>query len=205
MRTVTVLCLLFSLLIPMSVHNVYAATATDTMTVTTDAVLKVLTDPRLKDEKQLETKKEKLWVIVDSVFDYGLLSQNSLGMTWRRITPEQQEQFSRLYALLLGKTYMDRILSYGDEKVTIGKEIALAADIAEVQTRILSKNTEIPIFYRLISRNGEWKVFDVIIEGVSLTKNYRSQFNNFLNGKSMDQLMELLEKKTNGVRPDRHK
>ena len=205
MRAVTVLCLLFSLLIPMSVHNVYAATATDTMTLTTDAVLKVLTDPRLKDEKQLETKKEKLWEIVDSVFDYGLLSQNSLGMTWRRITPEQQAQFSRLYGLLLGKTYMDRILSYGDEKVTIGKEIALAADIAEVQTRILSKNTEIPIFYRLISRNGEWKVFDVIIEGVSLTKNYRSQFNNFLNGKSMDQLLELLEKKTDGVRPDTHK
>ena len=205
MRAVLMLFVLFSLFIPMSVHNVYGATATDTMAVTTDAVLNVLTDPRLKDEEQLETKKEKLWEIVDNVFDYELLSQNSLGMTWRRITAEQKAQFSRLYGLLLGKTYMDRILSYGDEKVTIGKEIALAADIAEVQTRIFSKNTEIPIFYRFVSRNGEWKVFDVIIEGVSLTKNYRSQFNNFLNGKSMDQLLDLLERKTAGVRPDKHK
>lgn len=205
MKAVTVLFLLFSLLIPMSAHKVYGATATDTMTRTTDAVLKVLNDPELRDEKQLETKKEKLWEIVDTVFDYGLLSQNSLGMTWRQITAEQQIKFSRLYGLLLGKIYMDRILSYGDEKVSIGKEIALAADIAEVQTSIFSKNTEIPIYYRLISLNGEWKVFDVIIEGVSLTKNYRSQFKNFLNGKSMDQLLEVLEKKTDGVRPGIHK
>jgi ABC-type transporter MlaC component len=123
MRAVTVLFLLFSLLIPMSVHKVYGATATDTMTRTTDAVLKVLTDPLLKDEKHLETKKEKLWEIVDTVFNYGLLAQNSLGMTWRRITAEQQTKFARLYGLLLGKTYMDRILSYGDEQVTIGKKL----------------------------------------------------------------------------------
>ena len=205
MKAVTVFLLLFSLLIPMSVHNVYGATATETMTRTTDAVLKVLTDPQLKDEKHLEIKKEKLWEIVDKVFDYALLSQNSLGMTWRQITAEQQTKFSIVYGLLLGKTYMDRILSYGDEKVTIGKEIALAANIAEVQTSIFSKNTEIPIFYRLIASNGEWKVFDVIIEGVSLTKNYRSQFKNYLNGKSMDQLLELLKKKTEGVRPGIHK
>ena len=205
MKAVTIIFLLGFLLIPLSVHNAYAATATETMTRTTDAVLKVLTDPQLKDEKLLATKKEKLWEIVDSVFDYELLSRNSLGITWRRITAEQQRKFSRLYGLLLGKTYMDRILSYGDEKIIIGKEMALAADIAEVQTTIISNNTDIPIYYRLIFSNDQWKVFDVIIEGVSLTKNYRSQFRNFLNGKSMEQLLEVLEKKTDGVRPGTYK
>ncbi len=200
-----IICLGMMLLMPMSVKTVYGATAVETMSRVTDDVLTVLKDPGLKEESFLETKKEKLWESMDTVFDYQLLSQYSLGRKWRQITPEQQTNFLRVYGLLLGKTYMNRILSYGDEKILIGREIPLADDIAEVQTTLISKKNDIPIHYRLSFNNGEWKIFDVLIEGVSLTKNYRSQFKKFLSKKSMAQLLEVLEKKTKGARPGKSK
>jgi phospholipid transport system substrate-binding protein len=205
MRIFTIIFFGVLLLMPMSVKTVYGATAVETMSRITDDVLTVLKDPRLKEEMFLETKKERLWKIMDTVFDYQLLSQYSLGRKWRQISPEQQAGFLRLYGLLLGKTYMNRILSYGDEKIVIGRETPLADDIAEVQTTLFSKKNKIPIHYRLSFKNGEWKIFDVVIEGVSLTKNYRSQFKKFLSRKSMEQLLEVLEKKTEGARPGKYK
>ncbi|MFK5952256.1 MAG: ABC transporter substrate-binding protein, partial [Desulfobacterium sp.] len=192
MKFFTIICLGMMLLMPMSVKTVYGATAVETMSRVTDDVLTVLKDPGLKEESSLETKKEKLWEIMDTVFDYQLLSQYSLGRKWRQITPEQQADFLRLYGLLLGKTYMNRILSYGDEKILIGRGIPLADDIAEVRTTLISKKNDIPIHYRLSFKDGVWKIFDVVIEGVSLTKNYRSQFKKFLSKKSMAQLLEVL-------------
>ena len=205
MKIFTIICLGMMLLMPMSVKTVYGATAVETMSRVTDDVLTVLNDPGLKEESSLEIKKEKLWEIMDTVFDYQLLSQYSLGRKWRQITPEQQADFLKLYGLLLGKTYMNRILSYGDEKILIGREIPLADDIAEVQTTLISKKNDIPIYYRLSFKDGVWKIFDVVIEGVSLTKNYRSQFKKFLSKKSMAQLLKVLEKKTKGARPGKSK
>jgi len=205
MKFFTIICLGMMLFMPMSVKTVYGATAVETMSRVTDDVLTVLNDPGLKEESSLEIKKEKLWEIMDTVFDYQLLSQYSLGRKWRQITPEQQADFLKLYGLLLGKTYMNRILSYGDEKILIGREIPLADDIAEVQTTLISKKNDIPIYYRLSFKDGVWKIFDVVIEGVSLTKNYRSQFKKFLSKKSMAQLLKVLEKKTKGARPGKSK
>ncbi len=205
MKFFTIICLGMMLLLPMTVKTVYGATAVETMSRITDDVLTVLKDPGLKEDTFLETKKEKLWEIMDAVFDYQLLSQYSLGRKWRQITVEQQADFLRVYGLLLGKTYMNRILSYGDEKILIGRGIPLADDIAEVQTTLISKENDIPIHYRLSFKDGAWKIFDVVIEGVSLTKNYRSQFKKFLSKKSMAQLLEVLEKKTKGARPGKSK
>lgn len=165
-----------------------------------DNVLKILKDPQLNDESALVVKKEKLWMIIDEVFDYQRLSQYALGRQWRKITPDQQAEFSQVYARLLGKTYMDRILDYGNENIVIGKEVALSEKVAEVQTTIFSQGRGIPVHYRLMVSNGQWRVFDVIIEGISLTKNYRSQFKKFLTRNSMDKLLAVLEKKTRGVR-----
>ncbi len=71
----------------------------------------------------------------------------------------------------------------------------LSKNKAEVQTKIIAKNAEIPLHYRMILRNGSWKVYDLIIEGVSLVKNYRSQFNEILRKKSPEELLKLLRKK----------
>lgn len=177
-----------------------AGTAREVISQSADNVLGILKNPDLQGADSLETKKEGLWEIVDQVFDFQRLSQYALGRRWREITPKQQEKFIRFYSLLLGKTYMNRILDYGNEKIVIGKEIGLAEEVAEVRTTIFSEGRGIPVHYRLQLSNETWRVFDVVIEGISLTKNYRSQFSKFLDRNSMDQLLTVLEKKTRGVR-----
>jgi len=93
---------------------------------------------------------------------------------------------------------MNRIISYGDEKVDVRREVPLSSKIYEVQTTIHSQTRLIPVFYRLSFSDNRWQVFDVVIEGVSLTRNYRSQFKNFLSKKSMDDLLGVLKKKIQG-------
>lgn len=174
----------------------YAATAMETMQSTINDVLIILKDPALKGKEHLKTKKGKLWAIVDRTFNYSMLSRQALGRIWKNVTPIQQQEFTRLYSRLLGNTYMNRIIAYGDEKVDITRELPLSKSIAEVQTVIHSQSREIPVFYRLNLEDKKWQVFDVVIEGVSLTQNYRSQFKNFLSKKSMDDLLGVLKKKT---------
>jgi phospholipid transport system substrate-binding protein len=96
---------------------------------------------------------------------------------------------------VLEKAYIDKILSYTDEKVVFDKETMLAENQAEVQTRIVTSSKEIPISYRVILKDGTWKVYDVIVEGVSLVQNYRTQFSDILAKNSPKELLEILRKK----------
>ena len=165
-----------------------------------DQVLDILKDPTLAGDAGREIKREKLWQIVDTVFDAPGLSRYALGRYWKTISPDQRTRFVTLYSLLLGRTYMDRILDYGDEKIVLGQEIALSDTAAEVRTTIFSQGKGIPVYYRLHLSQEQWKIFDVVIEGISLTRNYRSQFNTFLARHSMDKLLAALENKTRGAR-----
>ena len=171
-------------------------TARETMQQTINEVLSVLKDPTLKGNSHVATQKERLRTIMDRTFNYTLLSRQALGRIWKEISPEQQNEFMTLYRALLANTYMDRIIAYGDEKVEITRDIPLSDTIFEIQTVIHSQNGEIPVFYRLNKTENQWKVFDVVIEGVSLTKNYRSQFTDFLAKKSMNDLLRVLRNKT---------
>jgi phospholipid transport system substrate-binding protein len=91
---------------------------------------------------------------------------------------------------------MDRIIAYKDEKVVFGKVTNLSDNTAEVQSEVLRSSKSIPIHYRMILENGEWKVYDVVIEGVSLVQNYRSQFREILANKPPEDLLKMLREKT---------
>jgi phospholipid transport system substrate-binding protein len=93
---------------------------------------------------------------------------------------------------------MDKILSYTNEKIVFSKENMLSNNQAEVQTKVITSSKEIPIFYRVILEDGTWKVYDVVVENVSLVQNYRSQFNSILAKNTPDQLLEILRKKVKG-------
>lgn len=173
-----------------------ASTARETMQETIETVLAVLKDPALKGDDHMTQKKERLQTIMDRTFNYSLLAKQALGRAWREISAVQQNEFTALYSTLLADTYLDRIITYGDEKVEITRDISLSDAVFEVQTAIHSPNGTIPVFYRLNRSEDQWLVFDVVIEGVSLTKNYRSQFSDFLAKKSMDDLLKVLRKKT---------
>ena len=185
--------LLLLLTIPLQVR---AGVPLDTVEGHVNNVLKVLRDPALQGEANKETKQERIEAIADEMFDYVALSRLTLGRNWRKFDSSQKKEFVQLYRSILEKAYMDRILSYTDEKVTFDKETMLSDKKAEVQTHIITKSVEIPIFYRVYLKDGKWKVYDVIIEGISLIKNYRTQFRDILANNPPEEVLKILREKT---------
>ena len=157
--------------------------------------MNVLRNPALKGEAGKKAKKEKISSISQEMFDFTELSKRSLGQNWSKLSPEQQKEFTELYKSLLEDTYADKITTYTDEKLIFGKEIPLSDQTVEVRTTVVTQTSNIPINYRLIEENGRWKVYDVVIEGVSLISNYRSQFREILATKTPEALLETLRKK----------
>jgi phospholipid transport system substrate-binding protein len=184
--------LIVFLILPLSL---YAGIPLNTVEGHVNSVLNVLRDPAMKGDKAKKAKKEKSRVISEKMFDFNELSKRTLGMNWKNLNPDQQKEFIDLYKDILEDAYADRIMSYSDEKVVFSKEIMLSDDTAEVQSNIITKKAEIPIYYRVILKDGEWRVYDVIIEGVSLIKNYRTQFREILANKSPEELLKVLRKK----------
>lgn len=180
-----------------SPHVLLAASPKETVQTRIDEILNVLKDPALKGDGAVGVKEEKVWNILDNVFDYRQLSKQALGRNWKEINAEQQDEFTVVFSRFIGKTYMKKVVSYADEKIDVNQEIMLDEETAEVRTILFSKNNEIPINYRLVTSDGQWRAFDVVIEGVSLVNNYRSQFNQFLRKKSITQLLKTLEVKVN--------
>jgi len=182
----------------LSTLPVYAGAPLDTVQTNVNKVLDVLRDPKLKAESAKEIKKEKLEAMYEQMFDEVELSMRSLGGNWKKLSPAQQQEFIQLYRQVLGRAYIDEILSFTNEKIVFSKENMLSNNQAEVQTKIITSSKEIPIFYRVILKDGIWKVYDVVVENVSLVQNYRSQFNSILAKKTPDQLLEILRKKVEG-------
>lgn len=158
-------------------------------------LLKVLSDKSLDGPGGEEKKKEAIRSISGDLFDFQALSRFTLGGGWRRFSPQQQGTFVDLYRQLLESIYMGRLLQYKDEKVVFKNETALSDTRREVQSEVLRAGGNIPMNYRLVDENGVWKVYDVIIENVSLAGNYRAQFSSILAEKSPEQLLEMLRKK----------
>ncbi len=165
----------------------------------TNTVLDVLRDPSLKAESAKNARKDKIRAISEKMFDFAELSKRTLANNWKRLSPEQQSEFISLYTSLLEDAYAGKIMSYTDEKIVFNKEVALSENTVEVQSTVLRKTAEIPIYYRMLMKNGIWKVYDVIIEGVSLINNYRTQFREILSNNPPDSLLETLRKKIGKV------
>jgi phospholipid transport system substrate-binding protein len=158
-------------------------------------VLKTLGDPTFKT-KPKDVKIKEIGDIIGEVFDFTELSKRTLGREWKKMKAEQQKEFVELFKELLQGVYADRLLAYTDQKIVFDKEIELKKGRAEVQSNIvLSDGTKVPIFYRLTNKSGQWKVYDLIIEGVSLVKNYRTQFREIIAKDSPEKLLEIMREK----------
>ena len=174
---------------------VYAGAPMAIVEVNVKKVLDVLRDPKLKGPSAKETKKEKLRVIYKGMFDEVEFSRRTLARNWTKLNPAQQNEFIVLFEQVLEKSYVDKILSYTDQKIEFYKENILSESQAEIQTKIVTSSNEIPMFYRVILKEGKWRVYDVVVENVSLVQNYRTQFNDILANKTPEQLLEILRKK----------
>lgn len=169
-----------------------AAGAKETVEVQVNKVLKALADPGFKDQPR-DAKIAKIRSIVNEIFDYTELSKRTLGREWPKFNPQQQTEFVKLFGDLLEKTYADRLLSYSNEKVVFEKESALRDDQSEVTSNIITGDgKKIPLDYRMIRKDGNWRVYDVIIEGISLVKNYRDQFRDILAKDQPEEVLKIL-------------
>jgi len=187
--SLAILMILFSLI------PAYADAPLASVQTNVNKVLGVLRDPALKADSAKETKKDKLRSIYEGMFDEVELSRRTLARNWNKLSTDQRREFVQLYQQVLEKAYVDKILSYTNEKIAYERETKLSGNQVEVQTAIITSSKKIPIYYRVILNGGTWKVYDVIIENVSLVQNYRTQFNSILEKNSPEQLLEILRKK----------
>ena len=172
-----------------------AASARETVEVQVNQVLKTLAEPAFKDQPR-DVKITKIRSIVNEIFDYTELSKRTLGREWTKFNDTQQAEFIKLFSDLLEKTYADRLLSYSNEKVVFDKENMLREGQAEVTSNIITGDgKKIPLDYRLINKGTTWGVYDVIIEGISLVKNYRDQFRDILAKDSPEEVLKMLRDK----------
>ena len=192
--TAVILTLAILLVIPL---QGYAATPKETIETGVTNLLKTLGDPAFK----AQSKDQQIATIgkeIETVFDFKELSRRTLGKQWKKMSAEQRTEFVALFKKLLQGVYADRLLAYSDQKVIFDKEIMLKKGRAEVQSYLqTSDGSKIPLFYRMTDKSGSWKVYDIIIEGVSMVKNYRTQFRKILAKDSPDKLLEILRNKVN--------
>ncbi len=136
------------------------------------------------------------------IFDFREFSSRTVGPRWSTFSPTQQQQFSDAFAELLMNTYLSKIDGYNGEQVVYTGEVSSPkGDRTEVRTIITMKDSKkVPVAYRMLPKNGSWLVYDVLIENISLVKNYRTQFQDILNSGSPDQLIARVKAKAQEVR-----
>ena len=156
-----------------------------------DRIVKILGNKGLDED----VKVKQLEMAADETFDYVYLSRMTLGRNWLKLDDGQRNEFVDLYRQLLEKNYMGQLLKYTDEKVVFDRQTMLSDTKAEVDSNIVSSDKKIPITYRLIQRDGDWKVYDLVIEGISLVSNYRTQFNDILSRQTPAEMLVILRKK----------
>lgn len=186
------LMILVMLMLPL---YVFAGVPLDTVKTNVNDVLNVLRDPKLKGETGKKLKEQRVEAAADKLFDYVELSKRTLGLNWNKFSPDQRREFVELYRTILKDAYVDKITAYTNERVNFTKEAALSETTVEVWSVVISKGGETPIHYRVIKKENTWKVYDVVIEGVSLINNYRTQFREILGNNPPEKLLETLRKK----------
>jgi len=173
-----------------------AGLPTDQIKSTVDKALTVLRDPALKPPAKLKDRRDQLRQILFARFDFTEMAKRALGANWRRRTPQEQEEFVRLFTDVLERAYADIIESYTDEKILYINE-RIDGGFADVGSRIVtSKGAEYSINYKAHLVSNEWKVYDVVAENVSLVNNYRSQFNRVISHSSYEDLVNRLKTKS---------
>lgn len=162
-----------------------------------DGIIVILNDPQYKMKDARDVQRDRIWETVKPMFDFREISMRAVARNWRSFSNEEKTQFTNVFATFLGNTYIDKIQGeYHNEKIVYQGQQIKAEKYAEVKTQLIRETVETPVNYRMIKRqDGSWKVYDIIVEGVSLVKNYRTQFANILKKETPAQLIQRLKDK----------
>jgi phospholipid transport system substrate-binding protein len=169
-----------------------AETPTEAVRATLTEVFHILEDPRLKDSSQQAHRRHLLEETIARRFDYREMSKRALASHWSRLTDAQRAEFVDVFKSFLSDRYAGKIEGYSGEKIQYLGE-RLEGQYAEVRTKIVSSKVEYPMDYRLTNKAGRWYAYDIVADGVSLVRNYRSQFEKLLNTGSYEELVSRLK------------
>jgi len=168
---------------------------TDELRGAIEKVQTILNDPQLKAAGKKGGRLDKLRQVIQPKFDFTEMAKRSLGTNWQRRNPEEQRDFVKVFTDLLENAYVDSIDSYDGEKVVFTNE-KQDKEYGEVNTKIVTKKgEEFSVNYKLHQASGNWKVYDVVIENISIVNNFRSQFNRVIAKSSYEDLLRTMKEK----------
>ena len=185
----TIFCLFFI------VSEAYAGVPTVQMKQTIDNVLNILKNKELKISEKTKERRTAIRKIIGDRFNFEEMAKRSLALHWRDRSEVERKDFVALFADLIERAYIDKIEKYENEPIHYTDE-TIDSKYAVVKTKVITKeNVEIPIDYKLLQEGNRWLVYDVVIEGVSLVNNYRTQFNKIIRTSSYEELVKKINNK----------
>lgn len=184
----------FFFVVSSSISESAQTQVTNDLKATIDKVLDIVKDEKYKADSK--NRRKLLREVIDARFSYEQMSMRSLAQDWNDRTPDERKQFVDLFGKLLESSYASKIESYRDEKINY-KDEEIKDGYAMIKTEIVRKSDTIPVDYKLVNVNGKWLIYDFIIEGVSMIRNYRSQFSKIIQKESYSGLVKKLSDKIN--------
>jgi len=174
----------------------FAGETTDMVKATVDEVIAVLKDPSLKGPDKAVERRDRIREVIRKRFGFEEMARRSLGKHWKALSGDQRREFAGLFGRLVENSYIDKVEGYSDEKIVYEDERTVK-NTSIVKTKLITKKgTEIPIHYKLVNRARKgWVVYDIVIEGVSLVRNYRSQFASVMRSSTYQDLVAQLKAK----------
>jgi phospholipid transport system substrate-binding protein len=175
------------------VHGAIGSDAMATVRGTVGQVLNILND----HEGSQAERRRKLIAVVAGHFDFADMARSSLGVHWRQLTPDQQQRFVQLFTAFMEDAYLNKIEGYSGQKIEFVGETSNGPADSQVNSRVIQPNGQDPITvdYRLKQDSGAWRVYDVTVDNISITANYRNQFNRVINNQGFDALMKEMQTK----------
>tara|TARA_B100000959_G_scaffold152880_1_gene160192 strand:- start:1619 stop:2269 length:651 start_codon:yes stop_codon:yes gene_type:complete len=192
--TVVVVILLFFLELPIT----QASEITECVKETIDSVIDIVSREEFKNDAKKPQRRQLIREVVSKKFSYYEMSRRSLAKHWKKRTPKEKKEFMSLFGKLLENSYANKIESYTDEKIIYVKEL-VKGNVALVKTIIQKNDDAIPVDYKLIKADNDWKIYDFIVEGVSMIRNYRTQFKKIIHKSSYEELVSKLKKKVDNI------
>lgn len=169
--------------------------ATEAIKGTINEVIRILSDPGMKKPERAQERRKLLEKVVGDRFNYEEMGKRTLAAQWQKLNEKDRTEFVDLFKRLLTNSYSDKVEGYSGEQVHYLNE-RLEGDYAEVRTKAVSGKSEIPLDYRMLNKNGDWRVYDVVVDGVSLVSNYRGQFAKIIRTSGYDDLVKQLRDKS---------
>ena len=170
---------------------------TDQLKSTIDKVINIVRDESLKNDKQ--GRRAALRKTIDERFNYRQMVMRSLAKNWDARSGRERQEFIALFKSLLENSYANKLEAYRDEKINYLDEI-IKGEYALIKTEVVRRSSTIGVDYKLINENGNWMVYDFVIEGVSMIRNYRSQFTKIIHRDSYEVLVQKLKEKINDIK-----